>query len=49
MKKFILVILVAGLVAVGFAYAAANTVPVTGAAMEPILLQVIKLLVSITI
>jgi archaellin len=31
MKKIILVVLVAVLVAVGFAYAAANTVPVTGA------------------
>ena len=31
MKKLILVALVAVLVAVGFAYAAANTVPVTGA------------------
>jgi predicted small secreted protein len=31
MKKIILVVLVAILVAVGFAYAAANTVPVTGA------------------
>ncbi len=31
MKKLILVVLVAVLVAVGFAYAAANTVPVTGA------------------
>lgn len=31
MKKLVLVILVAVLVAVGFAYAAANTVPVTGA------------------
>jgi len=31
MKKIILVVLVAILIAVGFAYAAANTVPVTGA------------------
>jgi hypothetical protein len=31
MKKVVLVVLVAVLVAVGFAYAAANTVPVTGA------------------
>ena len=31
MKKVVLVVLVAVLVAVGFAYAAANSVPVTGA------------------
>ncbi len=31
MRKIVLVVLVAVLVAVGFAYAAANTVPITGA------------------